>query len=174
MFARRYSLNQVNGVYETTAARRIFDRHVDIPNEYGFDYARQPYGNDVGYLSELAAAGGGVEVLGERLVRLVLSPDSMTREAMARRRWQFRWMYIHNFHRVWSQWGERGVPGAARLVAMARRRLALCALMMRRRRPSPRALALSLLAVRDFWRWDYERRPIAFAEYRRRVERLVR
>ena len=172
IFLRRYSVNQVNGVYEREAAWRIFDRHIEIPNPYGFDYSRKPYGNDVGFLSELAADGGGVELLGDRLVRLVLSSASMTRAALRGHLWQFRWQYTFNLFRVWSEWSAGGVPGAARLTAMAHRRLELCALMMRRAPPTPRRLTLGLLALRDYWRWDYERQPLPLAEYRRRVERL--
>ncbi len=172
IFLRRYSVNQVSGVYETAAARRVFDHHIDIPNALGFDYSRYPYGNDVGFLSELAHDGGGVELLRDRLVRLVLSGQSMTRGALRRHLWQFRWQYTYNFWRVWSHWRDEQVPGAIRLVGFAARRLALCALMLRRIAPTPRHLAHSLAAARDFLTWDYERRPRSLDEYRRRLARL--
>lgn len=172
IFLRRYSVNQINGVYERESARRVFDRHVDIPNPYGFDYSRQPYGNDVGFLSELAAAGGGVELLGERLVRLVVSTNSMTRAAHRSHLWQFRWQYVFNLFRVWSEWEREGVPGARRLVRMAGRRLALCALMMRRAAPTPRVLVRSALAALDLARWDYSVRRSSHEEYRRKAARL--
>ena len=79
MFFRRYPLTQICATYEMGAAREVFDRHIDFDNPLGFDYNRHPYGNDVGYLSELAAAGGGTERLGESLVRLTDSETSMTR-----------------------------------------------------------------------------------------------
>jgi len=174
IFLRRYSLNQVNGVYETAAARRVFDRHVVIDNPRGYDYNRYPYGNDVGFLSELAAAGGGVEVLGERLVTLVLSAGSMSRRALATHVWRLRWQYTFNFLRVWRWWAEAGVPGAGRLVAMARRRVALCDLLLPDAgRRSPATVTAALGAVVDYLRWDYERRPIGLAAYRARVAALT-
>ena len=69
-FFRRLPLTQICAVYETTAAREVFDRHIRFDNPLGFDYNRFPYGNDVGFLSELAAAGDGIERLGEPLVPL--------------------------------------------------------------------------------------------------------
>ncbi len=172
IFLRRYSLNQVNGVYETATAREVFDRHVEIDNPLGYDYNRHPYGNDVGFLSELGDAGAGVELVGERLVRLVLSPHSMTRHALASHLWQHRWQYTFNFCRVWSWWRERGVAGAGELVRMAERRLALCELFLPGGRRSLAALARAAGAYRDYRRWDYERRPVPLAEYRRRVAEL--
>ena len=68
------------------------------PREY--DYERYPYGNDVGFLSELAFAGGGVELIGDRLVTLVLSTSSMTRRALRDHVWQHRWQYTFSFLRV--------------------------------------------------------------------------
>ena len=126
MFFRRYPLTQICGAYETTAARAVFDRHIRFDNPLGFDYNRYPYGNDVGYLSELAAAGGGVERLGEPLVRLTDSETSMTRTATHSRLWQMRWMYTFNQARVWRTWEHQGLPGAGALRAMGVRRLALC------------------------------------------------
>ncbi len=174
IFLRRYSLNQVNGIYETEAALRVFDRHVQFENPMGYDYNRFPYGNDAGFLSELAAEGGGVELIGERLVRLVLSGGSMTRDALASRLWQMRWQYTFNQFRVWGWWRERGVPGASRLEAMAGRRLALCELMLergRRRRTVP-GVGRALRAFADYLGWDHERRPRSFEAYRHRVARL--
>lgn len=172
IFLRRYPVSQICGVYELAAARRIFDRHIEIPNPLGFDYSRHPYGNDVGFLSELADDGAGVELLGDRLVRLVSSEQSMTRHALGSHFWQFRWQYTYNSLRVWAQWQERGVAGAQRLTRMAARRLALCALAMRREPPSPTGVYQGLAAVCDFLLWDYERRPQPLERYRRRLARL--
>jgi len=174
IFLRRYSLNQVNGIYETAAARRIFDRHMAIDNPLGFDYLTYPYGNDVGFLSELGVEGGGVEVLGERLVTLVLSRRSMTRFAMGTHLWQFRWQYTWSFYRVWRRWQQQGVPGAARLARLAERRLALCQLMLHRGPGwfAPRRLLQAFGAVADYLRLDYERRPRSLEEHRALVEEL--
>ena len=115
IFFRRYPLTQICAVYEREAARAVFDRHIRFDNPLGFDYNREPYGNDVGFLSELAFAGGGVEQLGDALVRLTDSPMSMTRLATGSHLWQMRWQYTFNQTRVWRTWEEKGVPGAARL-----------------------------------------------------------
>ncbi len=174
IFLRRYSVNQVNGVYEMAAARTIFDRHIQFDNPMGYDYNRYPYGNDVGFLSELAAAGGGVEMVGRRLVRLVLSGGSMTRDALAKRRWQLRWQYIYNLVRVWRVWQDQGMPAARTLTALGERRLALCALFLdrTRRQRTPSVFMHGLAAGWDFWRLDYERRKIGLDAYRDQVQRL--
>ena len=84
----------------------------------------------MGFLSELAFEGGGVELIGDRLVTVVLSASSMTRHALHDHIWQHRWQYTFSFLRVWRWWLERDVPDAERLCGMAERRLALCSLML--------------------------------------------
>ena len=74
--------------------------------------------------------GGGVELLGDRLVTLVDSGSSMTRRGTREHLWQMRWQYTFNHRRVWGLWAAVACPGAARLAAMADRRLALCSLML--------------------------------------------
>jgi glycosyltransferase involved in cell wall biosynthesis len=175
IYCRRYSVNQINGLYETTEARRVFDRHIEIDNPMGYDFSRFAYGNDVGFLSELADAGSGVEILGAKLVRLVASPASMTKDALANRLWQFRWQYTWNLFRVWSWWADRGVPGARRLQKLARRRLDLCETLLRqpRSRISPESLLRSVEAVIDFLAWDWDRTRMPLDTFRRRVAKRL-
>jgi glycosyltransferase involved in cell wall biosynthesis len=172
IFCRRYSVNQINGVYDSAEARLVFDRHIEVENPLGFDFNRFPYGNDVGFLSELAESGGGVEILGEKLVRLVASPASMTRDAMSRRLWQFRWQYTWNLFRVWSAWENRGRAGARSLREFGARRLALCEAFLpgAGRRRNPAGLLRAARAAADFLAWDWERTRMPFDTYRRRVE----
>jgi glycosyltransferase involved in cell wall biosynthesis len=171
IFLRRFPISQICSIYETRAAREVFDRHIAIENPRGFDYERHPYGNDVGFLSELGAAGDGVELVPERLVTLVLSSSSMTRRALREHIWQHRWQYTFNFLRVWSWWVDRGVPDAARLRDMADRRLALCSLMLGgfgdRFRPSlyPKALR----ALLEYRRLDYQVMQSTLDEHREKV-----
>lgn len=175
IFLRRYSLNQINGIYELATAREVFDRHVQIENPLGFDYARHAYGNDVGFLSEMAMAGAGVELIGERLTRLVLSSASMTRAALAQHLWQFRWQYTYNFLRVWRWWQEAGVKQIRPWTALAERRLALCEVFLRSAgaaRRSPRSWLAAARAAFDFLRWDYEVRPVELAGFRSRLQRF--
>lgn len=175
LYCRRYSVSQINGVYETTEARRVFDRHIEIDNPIGYDFNRFPYGNDVGFLSELADAGSGVEILGAKLVRLIASPASMTKDALSNRLWQFRWQYTWNLFRVWSWWADRGVPGARRLQKLGRRRLDLCEAFLARPRSwtSPGSLLRSAGAVVDFIIWDWERTRMPLDTYRRRVAKML-
>ena len=171
IFLRRFPISQICSVYETKAARDVFDRHVRIENPRGYDYERHPYGNDVGFLSELGAEGDGVELIGERLVTLVLSSSSMTRRALRDHIWLHRWQYTFNFLRVWRWWEARGVPGAARLRGMAERRLALCSLMLGgfgdRFRPAlyPRAVRAYL----EFRRLDYQVTQTTLDEHRGKI-----
>jgi glycosyltransferase involved in cell wall biosynthesis len=171
IFLRRFPISQICSVYETTAARKVFDRHVQIENPRGYDYERHPYGNDVGFLSELSAEGAGVELVGERLVTLVLSSTSMTRRALREHVWQHRWQYTFNFLRVWRWWADRGVGDAVQLCGMADRRLALCSLMLggfgSRARPSlyPKALR----AYIEFRQHDYQVTRSTLDEHRRKI-----
>jgi glycosyltransferase involved in cell wall biosynthesis len=171
MFFRRYPLSQICGAYATPAARDVFDRHIRFENPLGFDYNRYPYGNDVGYLSELADAGGGTERLGEPLVRLTDSEDSMTRAATHDHLWQMRWQYTFNQTRVWRTWEQRGLDGADVLRAMGVRRLALCTMMLRRRPGDvrPRNAARAVGAYLDFLRLDFHRTRMTFDDYRHRL-----
>jgi glycosyltransferase involved in cell wall biosynthesis len=171
IFLRRFPLTQICSVYETKAARGVFDRQIQIENPRGYDYERYPYGNDVGFLSELAFEGGGVELIPERLVSLVLSTSSMTRQALRDHVWQHRWQYTFSFFRVWGWWLAQNVPGAARLSEMAERRLALCSIMLggdgMRLRPS--AYAKALRAYIEFRRLDYQVTHSTLDEHRRAI-----
>jgi hypothetical protein len=84
-----------------------------------------------------------------------------------------RWQYTFNFLRVWTWWDERGVPGARRLVPLARRRLALCSVMLggdgARLRPS--SYLDSVRAYVEFRRLDYQITGRSLDEHRRRVGR---
>jgi len=173
MFLRRIPLTQICAVYETAAARTVFDRHVRFDNPRGYDYVRHPYGNDVGFLSELAMVGGGVELLGERLVTLVDSSSSMTRRGTSEHVWQMRWQYTYAARRVWAWWEERGVPGAARLRAMADHRLALCELMLDglARRLCFWRYPDAIRAYLEFRRLDYQRNHTTLEEHRRALAR---
>jgi succinoglycan biosynthesis protein ExoO len=171
MFFRRYPLTQICAAYEAGAARAVFDRHIRFDNPLGFDYNRHPYGNDVGYLSELAATGGGTERLGEPLVRLTDSETSMTRVATGSHLWQMRWQYTFNQTRVWRTWEEQGIPGARALRAMGARRLALCTIMLQRqpRDLSLRKLASATGAYIDFLRFDFQRTRMTLDDFRTRL-----
>lgn len=158
IFLRRFPLTQICSVYETNAARGVFDRHIQIENPRKYDYERYPYGNDVGFLSELAFEGGAVELIGERLVALVLSTSSMTRRALRDHVWQHRWQYTFSLLRVWRWWLELGVPHAARICGMAERRLALCSIMLGGRgvRLRPSTYVEAFQAYVEFRRLDYQ------------------
>lgn len=173
IFFRRFPLTQICAVYETDEARAVFDRHIRIDNPRGYDYVRHPYGNDVGFLSELAMAGEGVELLGKRLVTLVDSGSSLTRTGTREHLWQMRWQYTYCFLRVWQWWAERAVPGAHRLVAMAERRLALCSLMLggKGARARPASYAKGLKAYLDFRRFDFQVNHTSLSDHRLDVTR---
>ena len=176
IFLRRFPLTQICAVYETATAREVFDRHIRFDNPRGYDYVRYPYGNDVGFLSELAMAGEGVELTGERLVTLVDSSSSMTRQGTREHIWQMRWQYTYAFGRVWRWWSDRGIPDAERILAMADRRLALCSLLLGgggvRLRPSSYSKALG--AYRDYRKLDYQVTGLSLEEHRRAVARSRR
>ncbi|MGH3133757.1 MAG: glycosyltransferase family 2 protein [Gaiellaceae bacterium] len=169
IFLRRFPLTQICATYDTNAARAVFERHIRFENPRGYDYALHPYGNDVGFLSELAMEGGGVELLGERLVTLVDSGSSMTRRGTREHLWQMRWQYTYSFLRVWRWWLERGVPDSGRIVGMAERRLALCSIMLGgvEHRVRPANYARALRAYLEFRRLDYQRNHTTLDQHRR-------
>jgi glycosyltransferase involved in cell wall biosynthesis len=171
IFMRRFPLTQICAVYDTATARAVFERHIRFDNPRGYDYNLNPYGNDVGFLSELAMEGGGVELLGERLVTLVDSGSSMTRRGTREHLWQMRWQYTFNSLRVWTWWSERNAPGARRLVALARRRLALCSLMLGGdgARFKPSAYVDAVRAYVEFRRLDYQLTRRSLEDHRRLV-----
>jgi len=173
IFFRRFPISQICAVYETSTARRVFDRHIHIDNPRGYDYARRPYGNDVGFLSELAMEGNGVELIGQRLVTLVLSSSSMTNRALREHIWLHRWQYTFSFLRVWRTWLEQGVPDSDRLVGLAERRLALCSLMLGGfgDRFRPQNALEAVRAYLEFRRHDYQRTQMTLDEHRRNVAR---
>ena len=129
----------------------MFERHIRFDNPRGYDYNRHPYGNDVGFLSELAQEGGGVELLGERLVTLVDSSSSMTRRGTREHIWQMRWQYTFNFLRVWTWWDERGVPGRRRLVRLGAAPAGALLADARRRRRAPQAVELRRFGAGVRW-----------------------
>jgi glycosyltransferase involved in cell wall biosynthesis len=171
IFMRRFPLTQICAVYEVASAREVFDRHIQFDNPRGYDYNRVPYGNDVGYLSELSAEGDGVELLGKRLVTLVDSGSSMTRRGTREHIWQMRWQYTFNQYRVWKWWRDRGMPGADRVFKLADRRLALCSVMLggNGARLKPANYWKALLAYRDFRRYDYQLTKHSLEDHKRRV-----
>jgi glycosyltransferase involved in cell wall biosynthesis len=168
IFFRRFPISQICSVYETRTAREVFDRHIEIENPRNYSYERHPYGNDVGFLSDLAGAGHGVVLIGDRLVTNVLSSSSMTRHALREHVWQHRWQYTFNQLRVWRWWLSDAVPDADRLCAMAERRLDLCSLMLggggSRWRPS--SYSNGLRAYIEFRRFDYQVRHSTREEFR--------
>ena len=175
IFFRRYPLTQICAVYERNAARDVFERHISFENPLGYDYNRHPYGNDVGFLSELAFAGGGVEQLGEPLVRLTDSPSSMTRLATRSHLWQMRWQYTFNQTRVWRTWELQGVAGAARLRGMGQHRLALCTIMLGRGKShwAPSTIVGATRAYREFLGFDFQKSGMSLDEYREKLTREI-
>jgi hypothetical protein len=107
-------------------------------------------------------------LVGDRLVTLVFSSSSMTRRALRDHIWQMRWQYTFSFHRVWRGWLDRGMPDAARICAMAERRLALCSLMLggygARFRPS--TYWDGVRAYIEFRRFDYQVNHSTLDEHR--------
>ena len=120
--------------------------------------------------------GGGVELVGERLVTLVMSTRGMTKRATDDHLWQMRWQYTYAFLRVWRWWAERGVPGSDRLVGMAERRLALCSMMLGglRDRVSAANLAKGVRAYLEFRRLDYQVNKTTLDEHRAAIGRSTR
>jgi glycosyltransferase involved in cell wall biosynthesis len=103
IFAKLFPVTQMCNLVVTAAAREVFDHYIDIPNPYGFDYARAAYGNDVAYLSELGLRSGELVQVGEPLLVARSSPGSLTERLIHTNRWQYWLQYTYAFYAGWSQ-----------------------------------------------------------------------
>ena len=98
-----FPVTQICSLFNTVAAREIFDHYIDFPNPFGFDFSRRAYGNDVSFLSELALRAGEVIQTGEPLVVCRASPDSMTVNATRHHKWQFWFQYVYAIRSAWTR-----------------------------------------------------------------------
>jgi glycosyltransferase involved in cell wall biosynthesis len=103
IFAKIYPVTQMCNLFDTAAAKEVFDRHIDIENPYGFDYSRAAYGNDVAYLSEIGMRSGELTQVGEPLVVARSTPGSMTERLIHTNRWQYWLQYTYAFYAGWSK-----------------------------------------------------------------------
>jgi|GEM_PF-2086690 len=128
LLAGVFPFNQICNLYRTGPTRKVFDRHIHIDNPYGFDYARVPYGNDIGFVSELALLSGEVVQCGEPLVVLRESENSMTRNALRKHRWRFWLQYVWAAYAAWKRCADLG-PRIGSIIGVARDRLHVCDLL---------------------------------------------
>jgi glycosyltransferase involved in cell wall biosynthesis len=96
-----FPVSQICGLWETAAAREVFDHYIEYENPYGFDFSRHAYGNDVSFMSELGLRSGELAVLNEPLVVCRASPTSMTVNAHRTHRWQYWLQYVWAIRHAW-------------------------------------------------------------------------
>ncbi|HZM04916.1 MAG TPA: glycosyltransferase [Candidatus Saccharimonadales bacterium] len=120
-----YPVSQICALFETTAAREVFDHYIDFENPYGFDFSRRAYGNDVSFLSELGLRSGELLVLGEPLVACRASPDSMTVNARRDHRWQYWLQYVWAIRAAWTRCRPLS-PRMDALIRVADDRVSFC------------------------------------------------
>lgn len=102
IFAKLYPVTQMCNLFQTEAAREVFDHYIQIENPYGFDYSRLAYGNDVAFLSELGLRSGELVQVGEPLVVARSTPGSLTERLINKNRWQYWLQYTYAFYAAWS------------------------------------------------------------------------
>jgi hypothetical protein len=125
ILAAVFPVSQICSLFDTAAAREVFDHYIEFENPYGFDYSRRAYGNDVSFLSELALRSGEVTQVGEPLVVCRASPDSMTVNARRDHLWQYWLQYVWAIRSAWTRC--RGLsPRMETLIRVADGRVHLC------------------------------------------------
>ena len=125
IFAKLYPVTQMCNLFQTQAAREVFDHYIQIENPYGFDYSRLAYGNDVAFLSELGLRSGELVQVGEPLVVARSTPGSLTERLINKNRWQYWLQYTYAFYAAWS--GCRSLsPRMDALVRAANDRVHFC------------------------------------------------
>ncbi|MEO6035751.1 MAG: glycosyltransferase [Verrucomicrobiota bacterium] len=116
ILAAVFPVSQICSLFNTEAAREVFDHYIQFENPYGFDFSRRAYGNDVSFLSELALRSGELIQLGEPLVACRASPESMTVNARRDHRWQYWLQYVWAIRHAWT----RCLPLSPRMNALVR------------------------------------------------------
>ena len=103
ILAAIFPVSQICSLFNTEAAREVFDHYIQFENPYGFDFSRRAYGNDVSFLSELGLRSGELFLIGEPLVACRASPDSMTVNAHRDHRWQYWLQYVWAIRQAWTR-----------------------------------------------------------------------
>lgn len=103
ILAAVFPVSQICSLFDTNAAKEVFDHYIQFENPYGFDFSRRAYGNDVSFLSELGLRSGELIVTGEPLVSCRASPDSMTVNARRDHRWQYWLQYVWAIRFAWTR-----------------------------------------------------------------------
>lgn len=125
ILAAVYPVSQICGLWNTAAAREVFDHYIEFENPYGFDFSRRAYGNDVSFMSELGLRSGEVTVLGEPLVACRASPESMTVNAHKTHRWQYWLQYVWAIRSAWRRCRTLS-PRMEALIRVVDDRVSLC------------------------------------------------
>jgi glycosyltransferase involved in cell wall biosynthesis len=135
ILAAVYPVSQICGLWNTEAARDVFDHYIQFENPYGFDFSRHAYGNDVSFMSELGLRSGELTVVGEPLVACRASPDSMTVNAHRSHKWQYWLQYVWAIRSAWRRCRSLS-PRMDALIRVVDDRVSLCDFVysMKRRR----------------------------------------
>jgi glycosyltransferase involved in cell wall biosynthesis len=120
-----FPVNQICSLFNTQAAREVFDHYIEFENPYGFDFSRHAYGNDVAFLSELGLRSGELTEIGDPLVVVRGSPASMTVNARRSHRWQYWLQYIWAFRTAWTRCRHLS-PRMNALIRVADDRVSFC------------------------------------------------
>ncbi|HSH96033.1 MAG TPA: hypothetical protein VK968_17940, partial [Roseimicrobium sp.] len=125
ILAAVFPVSQICSLFDTIAAREVFDHYIEFENPYGFDFSRRAYGNDVSFLSELALRSGELVQVGEPLVVCRASPDSMTVNAQRHHRWQYWLQYVWAIRSAWTRCRSLS-PRMDALIGAVDARVSLC------------------------------------------------
>lgn len=125
ILAAVFPVSQICSLFDTVAAREVFDHYIQFENPYGFDFSRRAYGNDVSFLSELGLRSGELYQIGEPLVVCRASPDSMTVNAHRDHRWQYWLQYVWAIRHAWTRCQNLS-PRMAALIRVVDDRVSFC------------------------------------------------
>jgi glycosyltransferase involved in cell wall biosynthesis len=171
ILAAVFPVSQICGLWDTAAAREVFDHYIEFENPYGFDFSRHAYGNDVSFMSELGLRSGELVVLSEPLVACRASPSSMTVNAHRSHRWQYWLQYVWAIRSAWRRCRSLS-PRMDALIRVVDDRVSLCDFvysLKNNRLPrefSPVKIARALwFAYHDDYRLNKKVGPASLAEY---------
>ncbi|MEO7298755.1 MAG: glycosyltransferase [Verrucomicrobiota bacterium] len=125
ILAAVFPVSQICSLFDTNAAKDVFDNYIQFQNPYGFDFSRRAYGNDVSFLSELGLRSGELIQVGGPLVSCRASPASMTVNAHRDHRWQYWLQYVWAIRVAWTRCKNLS-PRMNALIRVVDDRVSLC------------------------------------------------
>jgi glycosyltransferase involved in cell wall biosynthesis len=174
IFASIFPVTPTCSLFDVKVAREVFDHYIHIENPYGFDYSRQAYGNDAAFLCEMGLRSGDLVVVGEPLVVLCSTTQSLTVVLQRENIWEYWLRYLFALRAAWIHCRHLS-PRMEALIRVVEDRVHFCDTfywVTRKRWPRDRHLLRLFRALWFIIRYDrHINRHASSATMRRWVER---